>query len=85
MCFEVLPDAFPEDLRADPVLEHVDYRSALAVRDVIERVCDVILRRDRLPDLARRHEAVALHRLLPLNGSVNLPVPIRPPHAQDLA
>src|SRR5579862_5317302 len=55
-------DAGTKFLRADPMLEHLDYRSALLVRNIVERVRDIVDALDRLPDGAGGSEFVLAHR-----------------------
>ena len=59
---EVIAHAALEGLGAEVALEHVEDAGALLVRDAIERSEDVVLGDDRLTDLARADQAVALER-----------------------
>ena len=60
MTAEVGLHAAAESVLAEPRLDHLEDRLALRVRDAVERVLDVVLRGDRLPDPARARDAVGV-------------------------
>ena len=53
--------AFAEDVGAQVALEHREHAGALVVGESIERVRDVVVRRNRLADRARRRKGVDVH------------------------